>query len=147
MTDIPSEVVQVVDNKGEIPKKVAELEQDTEAPEARPYFISFAKYNDKLCEIDYLPKGKDRKALKILKEIGTKIFTKADFQRNKIRNEAVAYTGDYKKLYNKFDEGIEIRELFLSETARIFYFDIEPDRVLYVVAITQNHYETDKVRR
>lgn len=70
MQDIPSEVVRVTDNEGEIPKKVAELDQNTEAPEVRPYFISFSKYNHGLCEIENLGKNKGNKALSILKDIG-----------------------------------------------------------------------------
>ncbi len=146
MPDIPSEVAQFL-QEGDIPKMVAELPQESEVLEARPYLISFANYKDKLCEIDILGKNKGNKALSTLREIGTKVYTRADFQRNYIRNESVANAGDYKKLYNRLDQGIEIRELFLQGTGRIFYFDIEPERVLYVVAITENHYETDKVKR
>ncbi len=146
MTEIPEGAVQVSDNNGEIPRDVAELPQDNEVLEARPYLISFSKYNNKLCEIEILGKNKGNKALSVLKEIGTKVYTKADFQRNHIHNERVDNSGDYQKLYNRLDQGIEIRELFLQSTGRIFYFDIEPDKVLYVVAITENHYETDKVR-
>jgi len=146
MSKIPNDVTQVQD-EGNIPQRVAELPQDTDAPETQPYLISFSKYNSNCCEIDLLGKNKGNKALSILKEIGTKVYTRADFQRNNIRNEGVDNSGDYKKLYNKLDKSIEIRELFLQSTGRIFYFDIEPERVLYVVAITENHYEIDKVRR
>ena len=146
MPDIPSEVAQF-SQEGDIPKMVAELPQESEILEARPYLISFANYNNKLCEIDILGKNKGNKALLTLRDIGTKVYTRADFQRNRIENFGIGNSGDYKKLYNKLDQGIEIRELFLQGTGRIFYFDIEPERVLYIVAITENHYETDKVRR
>lgn len=146
MPNIPEEVIEV-ESEGELPKKVAELPQDTDTHEGKPYLISFSKYNINCCEIDILGKNKGNRALSILREIGTKVYTRADFQRNNIRNERVDNSGDYKKLYNKIDQGIEIRELFLQNTGRIFYFDIEPERTLYVVAITENHYEVDKVRR
>lgn len=55
--------------------------------------------------------------------------------------------GEYKKLYRDIAEGIELKEIKLQQRARIFYFDIEPERTFYVVAITENHLETDKVRR
>ena len=146
MLDIPSEVTQF-SQEGDIPKMVAELPQESEILEARPYLISFANYNYKLCQIDILGKNKGNEALRILRNIGTNVYTRADFQKNKIDNCSISNSGDYKKLYNKLDQGIEIRELFLQSTGRIFYFDIEPERVLYVVAITENHYETDKIRR
>ena len=111
------------------------------------YVISFAKYNEKLCEISELSKNKGKKALSILKEIGTKVFSRTDFQRHNIRTDGIANSGEYKKLYSKIAPDIEVRELFLQDTGRIFYFDIEPERILYVVAIRENHFETDKVRR
>ena len=124
MPDIPNEVAQLP-QEGDIPKMVAELSQESEVLEARPYLISFANYNDKLCEIDILGKNKGNKALSTLRDIGTKVYTRADFQRNNIDNSSVGNSGDYKRLYNKLDQGIEIRELFLQSTGRIFYFDIE----------------------
>jgi hypothetical protein len=42
---------------------------------------------------------------------------------------------------------VDLREIKLQQSARIFYFDIEPERTFYIVAITENHLETDKVRR
>ena len=146
MLDIPSEVTKFL-QEGDIPKMVAELPQESEILETRPYLISFAKYNHKLCQIKFLAKNKGNEALLTLVDIGTNVYTRADFQKNNIKNHSVSNSGDYKKLYNKLDQGIEIRELFLQNTGRIFYFYIEPERVLYVVAITENHYETDKIKR
>jgi len=146
MLDIPKDVVKIPKD-GDIPKLVVELPQETEFPETKPYLISFYKYNKKCCEINVLGKNKGNKALSILRDIGTKVCTRADFQKNSIKNQRVDNSGDYKKLYSKIDEGIEIRELFLQGTGRIFYFDIEPERTLYVVAVTENHYETNKVRK
>lgn len=147
MTDIPAQVTEPSDKDNELSVVAQKLPQDTEAPEAIPYVISFAKYNEKLCEITDLGKNKGKKALTILKEIGTKVFSRADFQRHNIKTDGIINSGEYKKLYSGFGPDIEIRELFLQGTARIFYFDIEPARILYVVAIRENHFETDKVRR
>ncbi len=147
MTDIPKPATEPSDEQNKLSQIAQELPQETEAPEAIPYVISFAKYNEKLCEISELSKNKGKKALSILKEIGTKVFARADFQRHNIRTDGIANSGEYKKLYSKIAPDIEIRELFLQDTGRIFYFDIEPERTLYVVAIRENHFETDKVRR
>lgn len=147
MTDIPKTVAQPTDDSGEIPREVAEMPQEQEAPEANPYLISFAKYNNKLCEISELGKNKGNKALSILKEIGMKVYSRADFQKNAIQNSAISNSGEYKKLYSNLAPDVEVRELFLQGTGRIFYFDIEPERILHIVAIKENHFEKDKVRR
>ena len=147
MTDIPKPATEPSDEENKLSQIAQELPQDTEAPEAIPYVISFARYKSKLCEIDGLGKNKGNKVLSILKEIGVKVFSRADFQRHNIRTDGIANAGEYKKLYNGLAPDVEVRELFLQGTGRIFYFDIEPERILYLVAIRENHFETDKVRR
>lgn len=146
MTDIPKKVAQLNDVSGKLPPSIAELPQDTEAPESTPYLISFAKYKDRLCEINNLSKNKGKKALFILKEIGTKVFSRADFKKYNIKTKSIANDGEYKKLYNGLSQDIEVKEFSLQSTGRIFYFDIEPERILYVIAIRENHFETKKVR-
>lgn len=147
MTDIPKEVLEQIEDKGEIPQAVAELPQEEEAPEVIPYMISFAKYNEKMCEIEYLNSNKAKKAIETLKIIGTKVRSEADFQKHFVDRLPVNPVGEYKKLFNGIEDGIELKEIKLQQDARIFYFDIEPDRIFYVVAITQNHLETGKVRK
>lgn len=149
MTELSKQIAEPSEEApvGKIPQSAVEMPQEMEAPEATPYLISFAKYNNKLCEILNLGKNKGNKALSILKEIGTKVFSRVDFQKNNIITEGIDNSGEYKKLYNGLGPDVEIRELHLQSTGRIFYFDIEPERILHVVAIRENHLETDKVRR
>ena len=147
MIDIPKLATKPSDEENKLSQIAQKLPQEIEAPETIPYVISFAKYNEKLCEISELSKNKGKKALSVLKEVGTKIFSRADFQRYNIRTDGIANSGEYKKLYNGLAPDIEVRELFLQDTGRIFYFDIEPERILYVVAVRENHFETNKVRR
>jgi hypothetical protein len=148
MTDIPASVATPSDKDGEqLPRAVAELPQDVQSPEANPYVISFAKYNEGLCEINLLNSNKARRALETLKAIGTKIRSSADFQRHHIDQISVRGEGAYRRLYNGLANDIQLREIKLQQDARIFYFDIEPQRTLYVVAITENHFETRQVRR
>jgi len=148
MSDIPKAVVKPPEeDSGEIPKVVTELPQETEAPEASPYVISFARYNERLCEISLLSSNKARKALETFKAVGTKIRSAVDFQRHHIDQIPVRGEGEYKKLYNGLSGDIELKEIKLQQAARIFYFDIELERKFYVVAITENHFETKKVRR
>lgn len=147
MADIPKQVTTSSNEDSELPQSVAEMPQDTTVPEINPYVISFAKYKKKLCEIKDLHKNNSRKALSILKEIGTKVFSRVDFQKHNIKTKGIANSGDYKKLYNGFEPDIEVKEIRIQGDARIFYYDVEPERILYIVAITENHYETDKVKR
>lgn len=149
MTDIPRDVILTAETEdaGTLPRSVAELPQEDEAPEMTPYRISFARYNGNLCEIDLLDSNKAKKALNLFKTVGTQVCSPADFKKYSIDRIPVVRKGEYLKLYNRLGEDIEIKETKLQQNARIFYFDIEPERMLYVVAIKQNHFETDKVRR
>lgn len=147
MADIPKEVIEPIESKYELPQEIKELPQEIEAPEAIPYLISFAKYNTKMCELDILGNNKGKKAFETLKIIGTKVRSTADFQRNYIDRIPVRFEGEYKKLFNGLSPDIELKELKLQQNARIFYFDIEPERIIYIVAITENHLETNQTRR
>lgn len=147
MSELPKQVAEQAEESGPLPTIITEIAQEIEAPEANPYVISFSKYNDKLCEIEHLGKNKGNKALSILKEIGTKVFSRSDFQKHNIKSDGIACSGEYKKLYNGLAPDIEVRELFLQGTGRIFYFDIETEQKIYLVAIRENHFETDKTRR
>ncbi|AKM84482.1 MAG: hypothetical protein VE98_C0001G0023 [candidate division Kazan bacterium GW2011_GWA1_50_15] len=148
MTDIPKGVVQPSEEGGiEITQSVAELPEESEAPEASPYLISFAKYNERECQIADLQGNMGKKALLILKAIGTKIKCIADFATHNVERRPIRREGDYLKLYRGLSDDIDLHEANLQSTGRIFYFDVEPDRLLYVVAITNRHFETGKVRR
>lgn len=147
MVDIPKQVAKTTDDDSELPQTVAEIPQDVEAPEANPYVISFAKYNEKMCELTQLNNNKAKRAIETLKTIGTKVRSTADYQRHSVDRIPVRCEGEYKKLFKGLEDDIELKEIKLQQSARVFYFDIEPERTFYVVAITDNHLETDKVRR
>lgn len=147
MADIPKQVAQTSGETSELPQTVAEIPQEIEAPEANPYVISFAKYNEKMCELSQLGNNKAKKAIETLKTVGTKIRSTADYQRHSVDRIPVRCEGEYKKLFKGLEDDIELKEIKLQQSARVFYFDIEPERTFYVVAITDNHLETDKVRR
>lgn len=132
--------------KQSIPGKMAEV-ADEDEPESHPFLISFAKYNVGLCEIDRLEKNKLKKALDTMKLIGSQVYDVKDFQRKNIDMIPVRGEGDYRRLYSKLSPDIELREIKLQQNARIFYFIHEPRKTMFIVAVTNNHYETDKVRR
>ena len=147
MTDILQKAIQPLEVAGVIPRTTTALPRDVEAPEAIPYVISFAKYNERMCEISILDSNKARRAIETLKKVGTQIRSPGDYQRYSVDQIPVRCDGEYKKLYRGLSPDIELKEIGLQQAARIFYFDIESERTFYVVAITQNHLETDKVRR
>ncbi len=147
MANIPRQVTTTSNEDGELPQDVAEMPQEIEVPEANPYLISFAKYNEKMCELNQLNNNKAKRVIETLKTIGTKVRSTADYQRHSVDRIPVRYEGEYKKLFNGLEDDIELKEIKLQQNARVFYFDIEPKSTLYVIAITDNHLETDKVRR
>lgn len=147
MADIPRKVTETESVESELPQSVAEMPQEVEAPEANPYVISFAKYNDKMCELAQLGNNKAKRVIENMKTIGTKIRSTADYQRHNVDRIPVRCEGEYKRLFKGLEDDIELKEIKLQQSARVFYFDIEPERTFYVVAITDNHLETDKVRR
>ena len=147
MNHIPEEAARQSNRGSRISSSVAELSQNTEAPEASPYVISFAKYKERLCEIKHLDGNKGRKAVETLKIVGTKIKRQTDYQTHSVKPIPIRRDGVYKKLFNGLEDDIEIKEIKLQQNARIFYFDIPSEKVFYVVAITNKHLETKKVRR
>jgi len=147
MADIPKQVTASSNEDSELPQDVAEMPQEIEAPEANPYLISFAKYNEKMCEISQLNNNKAKRFIETIKTIGTKVRSTTDYQRHSVGRIPVRYEGEYKKLFRGLEDDIELKEIKLQGKARVFYFDIEPERIFYVVAVTNNHLETDKVRR
>lgn len=143
---IPPEITDA-GGTGGIIDTVAEVPANTSVPEDQPYMISFEKYNEAMCEIDCLGKNKHKKIVQVLKQIGMKVRSTADFQRHSIDRIPVTCSGGYKPLFNRLDPGVDLKELKLQGTGRVFYFDLEHKKTLFVVAITENHLETDQNRR
>jgi hypothetical protein len=129
-----------------IPQEVAELSTEEEL-EGEPYLLSFQKYNNSLCEIDNLLKNCPKRALKDLKTMGRDIFDFKDFNKYGIRTKLIKCDGEYKKLFSRLSLDRELRQHDLPGTARMFYFISEIERVIYVIAFTNRHFETDKVRK
>lgn len=105
--------------------------------------ISFKYYKDKLCEIRELEKGNARRFLKDIRNIGkSTIYT---LRENNIDSISVSNRGEYTKLFNGLPSYVnELMEHKGNGTSRIFYFCIDTE--FNVIAITQNHFETNKNR-
>ncbi len=52
---------------------------------------------------------------------------------------------DYAPLFKGLDKSVQLEELIIGKTERIFYFT--KLATVYIVAITKSHFETDKNRR
>ena len=131
----------------QIPAKVAEYPDQLAAPEERPFLLSFARYNNKLCQIGDLQKNQGRRATELLKTIGNKLFSIKDFHLQRVDCLPVKNEHGYTVLFSKLGPDIEMKEAKLQDTGRIFYFIHDADKVVYVVAIRHTHFETDKNHR
>lgn len=138
--------VKIPRNKGLIPQQVAELKVE-EDPESKPFLISYQKYNDGICQIEYLVKNCPKRALQDLKKIGKDITAFKDFGKYGIDSKPIRNENNYKELFKGLHGDVELYEHKIQQTARIFYFLNEPEKIVYIVAITQNHFETEKNRR
>jgi len=106
------------------------------------YVLSFKYYREDLCEIDFLEKNRPKECIRVFKRITqTKVGC---LQTNNIDRISIKDSGDYKKLFRRLTDGISLYEHKVQGTSRIFYFTSLNH--FYVVAITNNHYETDKHR-
>lgn len=132
---------------GEIPDSVAEppFKEDIET---RPFMICYRHYNDKQCEVRDLQKNVHLRILQDFRTIG-KLTSLKEFKNYNIDILSVNNTGEYKKIYSNLSPDIEIKEHKLQGTARIFYFTTidKVFNIFNIVAITNRHFETDKVRK
>lgn len=126
-----------------IPHKVA-LFDDREEKEIKPFHISYESYKRKLCEICNLKQGQSRKALRDMVIIGG-MCNINQFPSNNIQAKPIKNSGEYKKLYTRLPEDIDLKEHKIGGSARIFYYMI--DRIIFIVAIKSKHLETNKNRR
>jgi hypothetical protein len=125
-------------HSGTIPDKVAQV-----ARQDQNYLISFKHYREDLCEIDLLDKNKPKECIKVFKRASQASLGKLN-EKN-IDRIPIKNSGEYKKLFNRLTNEVSLYEHKVQNTARIFYFVSAHE--FHVIAITNNHFETDKVRR
>lgn len=127
------------DDTLKIPGRVA-LNPDEKDIEAEPFKISFKHYNDRECEIRHLNQSSARKALSSLRTIGQLAEVK-QFAANNIKSTPITRSGVYKCLFKTLPKAddVDLFEYNLSGASRVFYFAL--DKMLYLVAIRNSHYE------
>lgn len=140
-----SPIPQWIPNKPKLLDEQVGHYSDKSDPETEVFHISFKYYNDKECEIEGLVKNRAIEALTNLKIIG-RCYDFKSLKDNGIDILKVWPSGDYKKLFTKrITQDVELREHKIQGDARLFYFIAE--KMFYIAAITNSHYETDKNRR
>ncbi|MBU2491286.1 MAG: hypothetical protein KJ571_01575 [Bacteroidetes bacterium] len=144
--EIPQQVAERSDD-GVIPDSVTQLPSDQESDETKPYVFSFEKYNKRLCEIESLHGNRSIKVLSTIKDVGMKLYTFEDFRNLKFTIQPIYNLGEYQKLFKGLDNDIELYEIKLTGSDRIFFFLIESVKTIYIVAIKGNHFEIGKNRR
>lgn len=138
-TKINKNVAQLRTNN-KISDRVAQLSDQLD--EKSNYVITYKFYKDDLCELDSLEKNRPKECLKILKRIGQTMLGK--LHENNIDRLRIDNLGEYKKLFNKLTPDTKIFEHKVQGTSRIFYFT--RDYEFHIVAITNKHFETCKIR-
>ncbi len=133
---------------GLIPSSATNLPQEAGDPEAEPLLFSFEQYNEKECQIDTMDPKKARKALRAIRDTGLNIKTMADFGSKlpKLELKPVRNEGDYRDLYKGLNPDTDLQEIKTdNDKGRIFFHMIK--NILYLIAVRESHYETDKQRR
>lgn len=125
--------------QGRIPNNATIISEDN-----KKYLISFAHYNETICELKELEKNRSQECIRVLKRISK--ATLGNLREQNVDHLPIANSGEYKKLHYRLPSpDTEIFEHKLQADSRIFYFTIS--NRFYVVAIKNSHFETDKVRR
>jgi hypothetical protein len=109
-----------------------------EVDESRQNFkISFDHYKSNLCEIDDLEVSSARKCLTKLKQFGQSNH-KTLFENN-IRSTPIKRSGSYKALFSKLSDDVDLFEIDIGQSSRLFYFIFES--LICIVAIKNSHFK------
>jgi len=146
--DIP-----IPEGDGEIPDINAVSQQQEEAPEVKPFSISFDDqyYKHKECQAHGMSKVNGATALKVIRDIGVYFTDQSNFSQNSLSYLEIKYVhnnGKYERLYKKLDVEDEIYEIKCVRESksidfRIFFTLNTLKRVFHVIAIRESHYSTD----
>lgn len=111
---------------------------DTDEDESTAHFkISYKYYNTNFCEIDNLHVSCARKCLIKLKLIGQS--NRKTLYNNNIRPKPVHNSGNYKTLFSKLDDDVDLFEIQLGDASRLFYFTV--GHLFHIVSIKNSHIE------
>lgn len=99
--------------------------------------ISYKYYKNSLCEIEDLPTSPARKCLTKLKQIGLSNHT--TMMDNNLKPRPVHNSKSYKSLFHNLSPDINMFELNLGDSSRLFYFTV--GHTFHIVSIKNKHIE------
>jgi hypothetical protein len=108
-----------------------------EKPDEGKFRISFDYYNDNLCEIDDLQTSPARKCLNKLKQIGRS--THKTLSENNINPKTVICAGHYKELFSKLSPDVNLFEIDIGSSGRLFYFIV--GSLFHIVSVKNSHFK------
>lgn len=134
-----------------IPVTASQVSQDTEDPEAVPYSISFVRYRPDECQITGIGLENAKAALTIFRDVGVHFSSVKEFLSNETSNvevKNVVRDGAYMTLFSSLGDE-EVKEIKLVERhknidLRIFFFSLDTNKTFYVLALKEDHLDTDK---
>lgn len=109
--------------------------------------ISFSSYKESLCQINNLRKNKGSNTLDKLKVIGLRVFREIDLYNLGYQISPVHRSGHYKEYFNGLSQDVDLFELKLGGTGRMFFFVLSAERLISIVAFRETHTETKKKKR
>ena len=146
--------IPIPEGDGKVPLINTVTNQEEEAPEIKPFKISFDEkyYKDSECEVHGMSKENGSCALKIVRDIGVYFVDQSNFLSKTLRDLTIKYVANdhgYSVLYNGLEDDESIYEIVYKKgnkniDLRIFFTLNDSERVFHVVAIRQTHYETRK---
>ncbi|MBD3330641.1 hypothetical protein GF354_03885 [Candidatus Peregrinibacteria bacterium] len=126
--------------------KLSPINPNLDDIETKQFLISFKHYNHKECEIKQLKQSPAKKALVVLKQVGS-LTNLSEFRPKNIKTSLIKATGEYKKLFKTLPKSpdIDLLEFDIGSAERLFFFIVS--QIFYLVAIKSTHLEYSKGRR
>jgi len=131
-----------------LPKKIKRIPNEVtenipiEDIEAENFLFSFKFYKNKLCQLNDLQSSYLKKILKFFKTVG-KLYSQSEFNENNITIKQVRYSGEYKILYNRIPQDVDIFEYRIGDSQRIFFWILSTikQNIIYLICLRNRHFE------
>lgn len=147
--------IPVPEGDGKIPPLTPLTNQAEEAPEIKPFKISFDDkyYKGSECQAHGMSKENGSCVLKIIRDVGVFFVDKANFLSKTLAGTEIIYVNNNNRHYANLYKGLELDEAvyeikYVKEHKnidfRLFFTLNERERIFHVVAIRQAHYDTTK---
>jgi hypothetical protein len=119
--------------------------REEDIPEGKFFNISYKHYNKKICGINELESGSYKSFTKYLRKIGGNASIIDLREELKTNLKQINRSGEYGKLFSKLSDDIEVFEIILTSSNRLFFYIVENN--FYIIALRAKHFEVGKNRR